>query len=179
METNNIKDLIQAFYDGKTTVEEEKIIFDYFQNEGISEDLEEEKKFFLSLQAIKKPIDIPSSLESKISKLIDNLDQNENKKSQKIKNLWIWIASSAACIIIVLSVGFYLNENRTNYQMAVETKDTFDDPNQAYKEVEQALILVSNNMNKGIEQLSVISSNMDKTSDIFNKSINKINEKES
>lgn len=172
MNSKDIKKLIDAFYEGETSVEEEKIIFDYFLNESIEEDMKEEQAFFLSLSQSVKPIRVPESLESKLSSLIDDLNDKEKKKKSKIHNIWIGIASTAACVIIILSIGLQLNQNK-NEQMAIEAKDTFNDPNEAYKEVEKALLLVSNNMNKGIDQLSVISNNIDKTSDIFNKSIKK------
>lgn len=179
MSTKDIKKLIEAFYEGETSIEEEKIIFDYFLNEPIAEELIEEQAFFLSLARSNESILVPKTTESKLISLIDTLDDKGKKKNNKVRNICIWVASAAACIAIIFSIGLQSNQNNNDNQIAIEAKDTFSDPNEAYREVEKALLLVSNNMNKGIEQLSIISNNIDKTNDIFNKSVNKINDKES
>ena len=39
MKTSEIKKLVEAFYNGETTIEEEKLLLSYFQGEDVAEEL--------------------------------------------------------------------------------------------------------------------------------------------
>ena len=49
MKTSEIKKLVEAFYNGETTIEEEKLLLSYFQGEDVAEELLKEKDLFLNL----------------------------------------------------------------------------------------------------------------------------------
>jgi len=114
MNINNIKTLIEAFYEGNTSVEEEQFLFDYFANEEIPEELLSEKKYFEQLQKL-TPVKIPERLTLKMDKLFDDLEKHENKTS-KIKQIILWIGSAAA-IIIMIFTGYYYNQDKNPINM--------------------------------------------------------------
>ena len=58
MKTSEIKKLVEAFYNGETTIEEEKLLLSYFQGEDIAEELLKERDLFLDLYK-SEPIDVP------------------------------------------------------------------------------------------------------------------------
>lgn len=181
--TNHIKVLIDAFYNGETSVEQEKYLLNYFENENVAEELLGEKEIFLRMYQA-EDIEVPEHLDTKLSNLIDQL-AGEEKSTTPVyqikpdrKKMWIWM-SSAACIIILVAAGFLLNESRNTGRHIVASseihlKDTYTDPGQAQAEAEKALILVSSNFNKGIDQLSMVSANLQKTGSILDKSLSSI-----
>ncbi|GHS92246.1 hypothetical protein FACS1894174_09770 [Bacteroidia bacterium] len=180
MKTEDIKTLVQAFYQGETTIGEEQILIRYFENENVPEELAEEKELFLQLYQ-SGPVEIPENLESKLSTLIDGLAEKEEKKfSPKTRQLWMWISGAAACIIILIASGIILNwqpgENanplvQQNHQKGMDITD----PERIAIETQKALILVSRNFNKSEEQLAFASANLGKANQLLKKQIKSIN----
>ncbi len=79
MKTDKIPQLIDAFYHGETTPDQEQELLWYFQSEEAEEKLAEEKELFLQLYR-STPVDVPSDLENKLSRLIDKLAEEEKQK---------------------------------------------------------------------------------------------------
>ncbi len=167
-----IRQLLNSFYNGETTVEEEQFLLDYFENSQLSEELRKEKELFLRLYQTEE-VDVPAGLESKLSNLIDALSKGETKQpARKRVPLWVWIGSAAACAILMISVGLHVhtgNKEKENLARQAPHKDTFTDPEQAYAEAEKALLLFCTNYNRGIEKLSIVANSMEKTNKILEK----------
>lgn len=109
MEINNIKNLIEAFYNGETSIEEEKILLDYFANADIPSELLAEKKYFDQLRKL-DAVKIPDELPLKINNLFDNFEKEEIR-SKRFRRLIAW-TSSAAAVIIILFTGYHYNTNK-------------------------------------------------------------------
>ncbi|WP_029904271.1 hypothetical protein [Prevotella sp. 10(H)] len=184
MKTEEIYRLLDAFYNGETTVEEEQRLLDYFSSKEISGELLEEKEVFLRMYQA-EDIEVPVGLESKLENLIDNLAKEEGPKVETKpqparKRLVLWIGSAAATIAILVSVTFYLNNKPEISNPPIAQGQNLSEADmQTLKEAQDALILLSSNFNKGMEQLGVVSSNLDKTNEILNKTLNRTNDKES
>lgn len=180
METNDIKKLLESFYNGDSTQEQENILVRYFSGDDVSEDLMDEKKIFLQLYQYDYHVDIPSDLESNLETLIDNIVQKEDsniaQKSVHTRNrILLWAVSIAACLALIVSAGLYFNRQPIGQGTVLthtEYKDTYSDPNVAYEEARKALLLVSGNLNKGIDQLSDVQENINKSNAILSKSLN-------
>lgn len=192
MNTNDIKKLLDAFYNGETSADQERILMEYFNGEDVADDLKDEREIFLGIYQ-GESVEVPSSLESKLNNLIDELAGKEAKKEtgaerkslNNRRTMWTWIGSAAAGVAILVSAGLFFNKPAT------ETPDPIVAQNQpgqtelseadkeAVKEAEDALVLLSSKFNKGVNQLAVVSSNIDKTNDILNKTFNRKKDKES
>ena len=102
-------------------------------------------------------IETPAGLEAKLSDLIDRLAEKE--KRAKRNTLVFRIGGIAASVVILLSIGLFYNSKGTS-----DTLDTpvaarrivIEDPEIAIREAEKALLQISVNFNKGIEQLNKI-----------------------
>lgn len=167
-----IKKLIDAFYEGNTSREEEQILHEYFLEELVPGELEHDKEIFLELYSPEEDV-IPFSLEQKLNSLIDRLDAEETKKtpvvSIKPKSINLRrIASIAASILIVLSIGIYYHFNKADSQTIA---DTYTNPEDAYMETEKALLFVSTKLNKGFDQVESAQKNLEKTNKIISKNI--------
>jgi len=177
MDTGEIKKLIEAFYNGETSAEEEQILFDYFDGENVAEELLDERKIFLQMNE-KDNIDIPSGLEARLDSLIDELARaEETKKQPKKKQLWAWAGSVAAGIALLIFAGIHFSKEQNPVIPTVTVAETEDQ--QKIEEAQKALLLLSSNFNKGVDQLSLVSTNLDKANDILNKTFNRKNDKES
>lgn len=188
MRTENIKKLLTAFYEGETSQEEELLFYHYFlEEQTIPDYLLKDKEMFLKLYDKENTIGVPNNLESKLNNLIDKLEQEEqnkgksgsaidNKKSVRIQNLnWRWVGAIAASILIVVTTGIFLQDNSFDNTAQNESgftrKDTFTDPEDAYKETEKALLYASSKLNKGMEQIESADQNISRINKVVNKII--------
>jgi len=186
MDTKEIKKLLNSFYAGETSAEEECALLNYFNSNDVAQELLEEKGLFLKMYEAEN-VDVPADFEPRLSLLIDRLaekEQKDNMHPHKKIHLWKQIAGIAASIAIFISAGIYFSKSARNDDNKFsdrETKlvDTYSDPQQAYAEAEKALIILSANFNKGVSQLSVVSNNLDKSNEILNKTFKRKKEKES
>lgn len=186
MDMNYIKILLENFYNGETTPEEERILLNYFKNEEIAPELLTEKELFLQLFE-KETIDIPVGLESNLENLIDELDAKEAQTPKVIlsqqsnkRSLWKWVGGIAAGLALLITGGVYLNKESSTIGMPVQTStitQISEVDQRKIKEAQDALILISKNLNKGVDQLSMVSDNLDKTNNILDKTFNRKNEK--
>lgn len=176
MDTSEIKKLIEAFYNGDTTADEEQILFDYFSSEDVAEDLLDEKKIFLQMNEADS-INIPSDLELKLDNLIDNLNYEEEvKQHSKKKHLWIQVGSVAAGVALLIFAGIHFTKEQN--EMKPSTANIELDDQQKIEEAQKALILLSTNFNKGLDQVTMVSTNLDKANEILDKTFNRKNNKE-
>lgn len=169
MDTGKIKELIEAFYNGDTTADEEQLLFDYFNSDSVAEELLDEQKIFLQMYRA-DDIEVPARLEAKLSNLIDDLSRQEEKVVEtKKRNLWRWAGSIAAGIAILVFAGIHFNNTQPTVNTTMANLSVEDQ--QKMEEAEKALLLLSSNFNKGVGQLSVVSENIDKTNEILNKAL--------
>lgn len=166
-----IKRLLDSFYDGDTSLEEEEILKQYFSRNDVPEQLEAEQKIFLDLFSGRGGCQA-SSLEQKLDLLIDNFHAEEERsiislprKSKKII-LWKKITAVAACILVLISAGLFLLDNHSG-----KMNDTYSDPQDAYIETQKALTFVSSKLNKGFEQMESAQKNLEKTNKIIAKNL--------
>lgn len=188
MNTSEIKKLLDTFYNGETNTGEEQILMDYFKGEDVAEELMDERDIFLGIYQADS-IDVPSSLESKLNNLIDELEEKGAKGTKPLqtkRRLMTWIGSAAASIAILISVGLYLNnrpetvvEPPLAYQQDNNPEQLSEEDRKAVQEAEEALMLLSSKFNKGVKQMAVVSDNIEKTNEILNKTFNRKKDKES
>lgn len=162
MDIKDIKNLLHSFYEGETSKEEEKTLYDFFADESLPENMEFEKRIFLKLYSVQQN-EIPAHLEEKLNTLIDNLAKEEENNqappivlpARHLSKPLRWVISIAASILIILSAGIfaYFENNSNKNEMLV---DTYSNPEEAYLETQKTLLLVSGKLNKGIKQIEKV-----------------------
>lgn len=139
MEFNKIEDLLEKYFQGETTIAEEKQLKEYFSSPNVAQHLEQYKPMFGYFSQVK-----------------------EQKSTQKIplqtkkRNVaWLSIAASA---VVLLGIGtyFYTSEKNTAPVVAQSELGTYDNPEEALAATQKALALLSNNVNVGIESVQYI-----------------------
>lgn len=121
----------------------------------------------MKLDKLHEKINVPADLEAKLSNLIDSLDAKEKRSKRNI----FWISGIAASMVILFSIGFFYHSENT-YDTPITTNHIIiENPEEASIEAKKALMKVAVNFNKGMEQLNLLSDNLQKTNNILNKTL--------
>lgn len=133
MESDKIDKLLNAYYEGTTSLSEEKILRDYFNNERVAEHLTQYKPIFIGMTAAK---------EERSEKEIE-LPANSTKTNRTR------FYTVAAMLVVALGIGgFYFSQP----QYTQEERDALA----AFENSKKAMLFLSENLNKGTEQLTVV-----------------------
>jgi hypothetical protein len=148
MKEEELKRLIEKYYNGESTEEEENTLRDFFNTNNVPEGYEAEKEIFSYYNG---PEDIPEPSIGFEARIMAGLDASEKVVvSQKNKRYIINIVSAAAGLLLL--AGSYLI-----FVKKAETSDTFNDPKIAYAETVKILRDVSFQLNHGVRVLDPLS----------------------
>ena len=144
METKKVKQLLQRYFNGESSLAEERLLENYFQSGNVANDLKKYEGFFGGMSELAEN-GRDENLEDEI---MDFILKNEPKEKPKSRWLWQMVSGIAASIIIVISGLLFFRQSEEQF------KDTFDNPETAYAYAEQTLGFVSSKYNKGLAALS-------------------------
>ena len=145
MKQEQIQKLLEKFYNGGTTLEEEKKLRDYFLGGEVPEPLAADREYFLAM-ADSHNNKSSSSLSASLENLIDAHAPETRVHRLHIKPVLARSLSVAASLLILVGVYFTW--------MRQVPKDTYTDPQLAYQETQRILLYVSQQFNKGAGQLA-------------------------
>ncbi|GAA4278264.1 hypothetical protein [Aquimarina mytili] len=128
MELSNIEKLLEKYFEGETTISEEKELKVYFTRETVPSHLERYKDLF---QYFSEESTIKATKDLKLN------------TSRKFTYAWIGVAASVALI-----AGIFLTRTAPS-----KSVDTFEDPEIALQETKKILNMVSQYMNEGKQEL--------------------------
>lgn len=129
--TQHIEELLERYFEGLTTLEEENQLQHYFLSEQVAPHLEQYRSIFQYFSIGKK------------EEMTPKLPEKPSKKP-----LFTWVAVAA---VFVLFAGLLFTWNQSSTQQ--NELGTFDDPKIAMVETLKALELVSRNVNLGMESV--------------------------
>ena len=149
MELDKIEIILEKYFDGKTSIAEEKELKDYFTSSNVAQHLEQYQPLFGYFSQAKQ----------EQYKAVVPL-----KTEKRIIASWI---SIAAAVVVLLGVGTltYMNYNVKKSQ----DYGTYDDPEVAFRETQKALALISEHVNTGIESVGYINEYEQSKNKIFKK----------
>jgi hypothetical protein len=136
MELDKIELLLEKYFEGSTSLQEEKALKNYFASSEVAPDLEQYKAIFGYFSLAKK------------EKYTAKVTVTKKKKS------YIAWMSVAASVMVLFGVGFYVYNH--SFETINEDYGTFDSPELAFKETQKALNLISTHVNTGIESVQYI-----------------------
>jgi hypothetical protein len=147
MNEEELKRLIEKYYNGTSTEEEERSLRVWFSKNNAPPGYEAEKEIFgYYLQAGEVP-EPAADFEERISRAIDKTDANG--RPNQFRTLVLPLLSAAAGLLI-LAGSYFFFIHRT------ETEDTFKDPEIAYAETVKILMDVSAQINRGTRPLKPV-----------------------
>lgn len=151
MNVNEIKTLLDRFYDGQTTGAEDEQLKRFFDSDDVPPEMAEEQAFFQQLHANTPPV--PDGLEQRISKQIDGWNTIEKTSTRRARIVSLrWIIGIAASLLLIFSIGLFVN-SRTDEKDFATQQDTYDNPEDAYAETQRALMKFSKSLNKGLAKV--------------------------
>lgn len=192
MRLTDIDRLLNDFYEGRTSLEQEKELLSFFKTDVVPEEFRDEQAMFLSCYQ-EKDIFIPSNLKNKLEILIDKQvckEESSNASGQAntiqrafnpetappkpgikmIDTLWFRFSAVAASIMIIFTISFFAYRNFAPNELT----DTYTNPSDAYLQTQRALTLVAHNLNTGFTQLEEAQEDIGKAKQIMDQQLKKI-----
>jgi hypothetical protein len=147
MEKKEVKYLLQRFFNGESTLAEERQLEKYFQAGKADKDLKEYAGFFGGISELSQN-ERDVNLEETI---MDHILETESNEKTKYRRLWQTVTGIAASIIIVIGGLLFYQQGDQQFD------DTFNSPEEAYTYAEQTLGYISAKYNKGLEGMDELS----------------------
>ncbi len=170
MDYSEISALVNKYWEGETTLEEEALLRKFFatHTHSLPADLQEAAPLFQFFEeeairewpAAHSPELLPASLHEvqpghNGSQLPLPVADNHTPRVVRIAPWQNWM-KYAAVLLMAAGIGYggkqFLVKQATIQQQLVQ-KDSFDDPEKAFAETQKALQLLAKNLNKGTSQM--------------------------
>jgi hypothetical protein len=103
MNINEIKVLLEKFYKGETTLDEERLLQKYFTDSNTDNENYAAEKYLFSKLILAENIEMPSNLTKKIAAKIDE-ETKKNNAARFISFARLRTISVAACLVLMFSL---------------------------------------------------------------------------
>jgi hypothetical protein len=164
MKEKDLERLIEKYYKGTSTEEEEMRLRGYFRNHEIPGGYEAEKAIF---RYYEEEINIPEPSPDFESRIISGIDSSDRSSLRHRFRRYILPSMSAAASVLILVASYFFFIHRSL------PADTYSDPEIAYAETMKILMDVSVKLNHGSQALrpvGKINEMSNKGFEAFNKS---------
>lgn len=137
MEWDKIEIILEKYFRGETSIDEENELRNYFSSSNVAQHLEQYKPVFGYFSLAKE------------QKLMQDIPLQSKKRNVA------WLLSIAASVVVLLGIGLY---GYFNYDTVNQSQKlgTYDDPEVAFRETQRALSMLSNHINTGIGSVQYI-----------------------
>jgi hypothetical protein len=148
MNLHEIDKLLDRYFEGETSLNEEQQLRDFFASGNVPERWKDLEKYFDFIDAeASRQIDDPHFDE----KIMSAIKEEKPFVLLDLRRPWIYWLSGAAAIILIL-IAVLVNFNPLGKTIG----DTYDNPQTAYVEARKILLYVSAKFNKGTSQLAPV-----------------------
>jgi hypothetical protein len=147
MSEKELKRLVEKYYDGLSTDEDEKALRAYFSGNNVYPGYEAEKEIFSLFMGSKEMPEPSDGFEASIMKAIDN--QSDQRGYKKFRHLLLPVISAAAGLLILAGSYFLFLDK-------ADQEDTYTDPKIAYAETMKVLLDVSYQLNHSTRSLQPV-----------------------
>lgn len=148
MKNDQINRLLEKFYAGETSLEEEKLLQWELARRDLPEEMKPHQDIFSYLAAGSKEKIEDEEFFDRIEKKME--DGSGSLRRQKSRFLYPLAAAAA----VLIAVGIFILARPDGSSL---DKYDIDEPDKAFSEAKKALMLVSVNLNYGIKELDKIS----------------------
>jgi hypothetical protein len=153
MDLKGIKLLLEKYYSGESTLEEENTLREYFNTKDVDNELLADKDIFLyQSQENTENIDVPDISDQ----IWGNIKDIENGKARTLNPKRYLFLRIAASIVVLLGSYFLLKNDIFNGEQEIQFTDTYEDPEVAYQQAKETLMYVSAMLNNGTDHLEPI-----------------------
>ncbi len=153
MDPKRIKVLLEKYYKGKTSLEEEKTLSEYFRREDVAPEFISDRDIFMyQVQETENLKSVPD-ISNEIWESLNSFEEYKLKKNKKLAYIFLRIAAG---VLILIGSYYILGDQVLNTDQNVVMKDTFNEPEMAYEQAKETLLYVSALLNNGTDQLEPI-----------------------
>ena len=135
MELAKIEQLLETYFEGQTSLEQEQQLRDFFMQQEVPAHLQVYQPMFAGFRLAEK----------------ETADFEIQLPKEKINSFWFYRVAASAVIFLGLA-GFFFTQGTSGYteeeQLAL----------QSYEEVRQTMMLLSRNLNQGAESVQYLDS---------------------
>jgi hypothetical protein len=163
MDSRKIDELLNRYWECETTLEEEKLLREYFEGSQIPQQHKEAAALFRYFSQNKKK----SITDDGFDKLVL---QAANKKNSRVIQL-VTNTMRIAAGVAVLMIAIYFVRKELHKADPIAVEDTYNDPKLAFEETKKALMMIS----KGFTQAE----NETKKINLFNEAQEEIQKNDS
>lgn len=165
IDEQKIEQLLDAFYNGVTTCEEEKILADFFKGKDSCEKWQTDRDLFYALYDPNR-IPLPKGFSVKLEIAVNNhIMQSVHSQSYTItRKLFIGLLSATA--VILLCIGLFLSPLKGKNKNFIA--DTYTSPEEAAIVAEKALFFISAKLNEGLAPLEKVKESVIITNEVLN-----------
>lgn len=170
MNINEVGILIEKYFEGLTTIEEEALLKSFFASGSFPEEMKPVASMFGYFE-VEKEVKLSRDFTD------DFIRETENKQVipfYQNRRFWYYFSGVAASIILMVSL-FIENQNSPK-----KSKYTSQEAQQAYFQTKKTLAYISSKLNAGVkplDEIGKIEENAKRIAQLskFNQSINKVN----
>jgi hypothetical protein len=146
MEYNKIRELLEKYWEGETSLEEEEMLRSFYtaEHKDLPADLLEAQPLFRYFSA-EANLELPE---------LPALTQFPPVRA------WEHWMKYAAIFLIAIGLGYagrQYQEKQRRIDVVLAQRDTYDDPQKAFAATQKALRLLAKNLNKGTSQVQKLS----------------------
>ncbi len=148
MEYRVIEEIMNRYLEGKSTLEEETLLREYFSQPGLPAEQLEMKELFSYFAEEHRQAAPSFDVSADLNSLIENEWKRETRS--RFRRVSAWVGSAAALLVLSLGIYQYIDKPEP------PVKDTFKDPKLAYIETKRVLLMVSRSMNHNTTNLKYL-----------------------
>jgi hypothetical protein len=146
MNTREIEQLLDKYYEGLTSLEEEDLLRTYFREEFVPPHLAPHADLFRSFSASQEE-EIPDKEFDE--KFLAAISETPVIRMYPLRKRLVYVTSLAAGVLLLIGIFFALRQE----MFKSNPTNTITNRNQAYAETKKALMLLAGNFNAGMQQV--------------------------
>lgn len=151
MTCNEIDKLLKSYLEGETSLAEEKILRDFFSRGDLPDKYKPYADMFMGFGAMASVQLEDRHFEKKWSKKVKL--HTRHGRSLSFFSQWYTITGVAATLLLAVVLFVPVKKLPVINLFSHKIEDTFDDPRQAYAETVRALLIISDKINAGTNQM--------------------------
>ncbi len=140
-----INQLLDKYWAGETTLEDEKVLAAYFNTDQVDEDFKPFKPLF---EYFDQQRQVSVDLEDQVMERI----RSKRIETKVIRLTWKRALAVAASLILLVTAGISTYRYQLSKKDNLVMQDTFESPEEALEQTKAALLYLSNRMNRVADQ---------------------------
>lgn len=150
MDSKQVEQLLEKYWNCETSLEEEKQLRDFFRGEAVPESMKEAAELFRYFEGQQQE----QISEPNFDKTIRVKLQSHRPPAKVMKLMFNTLRIAAGLVVVVAATYFVRQEIRKSYPP--EVADTYSDPKLAFEETKKALLMISKSFGKAKKEVSKV-----------------------